>query len=89
MARKSVRRPTEDMALAKVMRDKGYQSDPTLLQKMVLGEDGTRYLVYFFHTTVNMSISQLWGQWQASWKHMKFVDFLRCHSIIYDYKKVS
>ena len=89
MAKRNVRRPTEDMALAKVMRDKGYQSDPTLLQKMVLGEDGTRYLVCFFHTTVNMSVSQLWGQWQASWKHMKFVDFLQHYGIIYKYQKIS
>ena len=91
MAKINVRRPTEEAALARVFADekKHPRGDPMLLQKTVMDEVGVKYLVCCFHTTVNMSISYLWYQWQKDYKEMTFVNFLQYYGIIYAYRKVS
>ena len=92
MAERSVRRPTEDIALARVtaQKGKGPQGDPTLLQKTVMGRGGIKYLISCFHTTVNISIACLWCQWCNDWEDtgMTFVDFLLWYGIIFRYTKI-
>ena len=87
MTKRNVRRPTEDIALARIARDGGPQGDPTLLQKIVMDEMGIKYIVYCFHTKVDIPISQLWGQWQR-YGQGHFVDFLWRCGIIYECRRI-
>ena len=89
MTKRSVRRPTEDIAIARVTAQKGKspKGDPILLQKVVMDKNGMKYRVYCFHTTVNTSISYLWKQWQRYGEGGRFVDFLLRCGIIYRYQK--
>ena len=92
MAKRNVRRPTEDMAIARVtaQKDKGPQGDPTLLQKTVMDTDGSQYIIWCFHTHVNTSITFLWNQWRRDWNSIgTFVDFLALCGIIYKHQRVS
>ena len=90
MAKRNVRRPTEDIAIARVMAQKGNPSgDPDVLQKVIMDEDGVKYLVQCFHNKVDIPISHLWGQWREHRESMNFVDFLVSHGIIYTYRKAS
>jgi len=90
VAKINVRRPTEEIALARVFVDekKHPRGDPMLLQKTVMDEAGVKYSVMCFHNTVNKSISYLWYKWQKDHKEMTFVNFLMYYGIIYGYRKV-
>jgi hypothetical protein len=85
MAKRSVSRPTENIALARIMaqRGKSLKGDPALLQKIIMDEVGIKYIVSCFHTKVDIPISQLWGQWQR-YGQGHFVDFLWRCGIIYE-----
>lgn len=88
MASRSMRRPTEDIALARAMKDKGCIGNPELLQKVVMDEVGVKYLVYCFHSKVNVSISYLWNQWQEYKRGVGFIDFLIFRGIVYKYQRM-
>jgi len=88
MGKRNVRRPTEDIAIARItaQRGKGPQGDPTLLQKTIMDKDGTKYLIWCFHTQLSVSIADLWDQ---DWGSIgTFVDFLTYRGIIYQHKRV-
>ena len=87
--KRSVRRPTEDIAIARVtaQKGKGPKGDPILLQKVIMGMGGTRYRVWCFHTTINTSLSYLWSRWQKYDEGGQFVDFLMRRGTIYKYQK--
>jgi len=91
MAKINVRRPTEEAALARVFADekKHPRGDPMLLQKTVMDEVGTTFLVWCFHTTINTSLSYLWNQWQKCGGVEHFIDFLMRRGTIYKYQKTS
>ena len=91
MAKRSVRRPTEDIAIARItaQKGKGPKGDPTLLQKTVMDEDGTMFLVWCFHTTINTSLAYLWYRWRRLGEGGCFVDFLQTRGTIYKYQKAS
>lgn len=89
MAKRTVRRPTEDIALARIMNQKGRRGDPTMLQKTIMDEAGVKWCVCCFHTTVGASMAQLWLQWGLEGKGMGFVKFLKYHGIIYASRKAS
>jgi len=86
MGKRSVRRPTEDIAIARVtaQKGKGTQGDPALLQKTIMDKDGTKYLIWCFHNQLSVSIADLWDQdWDGT-----FVDFLMYRGIIYRYQRM-
>lgn len=92
MAKRNVRRPTEDVAIARVtaQKGKGPQGDPTLLQKTVMDKNGAKFRVCCYHTTVNISMGRLWDQWQRDWDSIgTFVEFLTYLGIIYRHQKIS
>lgn len=89
MGKRTVRRPTEDIALARIMNQKYRRGDPTLLQKTVMDEAGVKWLISCFHTTVGISTTQLWLQWSLEGMGMGFVKFLQYHGIIYACRKAS
>ena len=85
MAKKNVRRPTEDIALARAMKDKDCIGNPELLQKIMMDEMGIKYRVWYFHTTIGMSMSKMWKEWKETGKSMHFVNYLHRRGIIYQY----
>ena len=89
MTKRNVRRPTEEIALARVFaqRGKGPRGDPALLQKIIMDEIGTKYAIHCFHTKVDIPISHLWGQWQK-YGQGTFVDFLWRCGIIYECRRI-
>lgn len=91
MAKHSVRRPTEDIAIARVMvyETKHPRGDPVLLQKTIMDRDGTKFLVWCFHTTINTSLAYLWYRWKGLEEGGCFVDFLVRRGTIYKYQKAS
>ena len=89
MAKRSVRRPTEDIAIARVMAQKGPSGDPDVLQRTVMDRNGAKYRVWCFHTTINTSLAYLWDRWKGLEEGGCFVDFLMMRGTIYKYRKAS
>jgi len=91
MGKRNVRRPTEDIAIARVMarKDTSPSGDPVLLQKVIMDDGDTKWLVFCFHSTINISISYLWNRYQRRGECEHIIDFLMRRGAIYKYQKVS
>ena len=90
MAKRSVRRPTENIAIARItaQKGKGPKGDPALLQRTVMDRNGAKYRVWCFHTTINTSLAYLWYRWKGLEEGGQFVDFLLRRGTIYKYQHV-
>ena len=93
MAKGTVRRPTEAIALARIAVWERTQPASVSVcnhERTITDIDGTMYLTWFFHTKLDLEVSTLWGQWRRDWGTIPtFVEFLNLFGVIYRFQKIS
>lgn len=93
MAKGTVRRPTEDRALARITAWE--RTRPACVsacdhERTIMDIDGIMYLTWFFHTKLDLEVATLWSQWLKDWRTVPtFIKFLSLYGIIYRFQKVS
>lgn len=92
MAR-TVRRPTEDAALARITAWERTQPSSVSVcnhTREIMDVDGIMYLTWFFHTKLDLGVSTLWDRWLKDWGDVPtFMQFLRLYGIVYRVQKIS
>lgn len=93
MAKRNIRRPTEDRALARVTaweKTRPASVSTCNHERTVMDVDGTRYVTWFYHTKLDLEVSTLWNLWLRDWGAVPtFVEFLTLYGVIYRSQKIS
>ncbi len=92
MAKRRLRRPTEDRALGRIMRQhkRSQERDDLLrVRRRIIDEDGTRWIIYVNHQYREMSTEDLRNGWKVRAPEMLFITFLEKDGVIYRKEEIN
>ena len=92
MSKGRLRRPTEDQALGRIMREhKRFKERDDLVQvrRRVVDRDGSRWTIYVNHQYREMSTEDFRNGWNARAPEMSFITFLERDGVIYRKEEIN